>query len=122
MRALEEQFPEVGSKVRGAIGRFNYFLTGDYLQNRIGISPATPNGAIHDDTRQGHGFGYFEYLLDATSKVSAIAGSFVGNFQIPITDASGAVVQAASQTAIAQSVLPNALRSAGVSLGLVAGA
>ena len=71
------------AEYRGAIGRFNYFLTGDYLQNSIGISPATPNGAIHDDTRQGHGFGYFEYLLDATSKVSAIAGSFVGHFQIP---------------------------------------
>jgi hypothetical protein len=71
------------AEYRGTVGRFNYFLTGDYLQNGIGISPATPNGAIHDDTRQGHGFGYFEYLLDATSKVSAIVGSFVGHFQIP---------------------------------------
>jgi TonB dependent receptor/Carboxypeptidase regulatory-like domain len=71
------------AEYRGVIGRFNYFMTGDYLQNGIGISPATPNGAIHDDTRQGHGFGYFEYLLDATSKVSALAGSFVGHFQIP---------------------------------------
>jgi outer membrane receptor protein involved in Fe transport len=71
------------AEYRGAVGRFNYFVTGDYLQNGIGISPATPDGAIHDDTRQGHGFGYFEYLLDATSKVSAIVGSFVGHFQIP---------------------------------------
>jgi hypothetical protein len=71
------------AEYRGTVGRFTYFLTGDYLQNGIGISPATPNGAIHDDTRQGHGFGYFEYLLDATSKVSAIVGSFVGHFQIP---------------------------------------
>jgi hypothetical protein len=71
------------AEYRGAVGRFNYFVSGDYLQNSIGISPATPNGAIHDDTRQGHGFGYFEYLLDATSRVSAIVGSFVGHFQIP---------------------------------------
>ena len=71
------------AEYRGAVGRFNYFVTGDYLQNGIGISPATPNGAIHDDTRQGHGFAYLEYLLDATSKVSAIAGNFVGHFQIP---------------------------------------
>src|SRR4029077_19037919 len=71
------------AEYRGETGRFNYFVTGDYLQNGIGISPATPDGAIHDDTRQGHGFGYFEYLLDATSKVSAIVGSFVGHFQIP---------------------------------------
>jgi outer membrane receptor protein involved in Fe transport len=67
----------------GSAGRFNYFVTGDYLQNSIGISPATPNGPIHDDTRQGHGFGYFEYLLDANSKVSAILGNFVGHFEIP---------------------------------------
>jgi hypothetical protein len=67
----------------GSVGRFNYFLTGDYLQNSIGISPATPHGPIHDDTRQGHGFGYFEYLLDANSKLSAILGNFVGHFEIP---------------------------------------
>jgi outer membrane receptor protein involved in Fe transport len=71
------------AEYRGAIGRFNYFVSGDYLQNSIGISPATPNGATHDGTRQGHGFGYFEYLLDATSRVSAIVGSFVGHFEIP---------------------------------------
>ena len=67
----------------GTVGRFSYFVTADYLQNSIGISPATPGGAIHDDTQQGHGFGYFELVLDATSKLSAIVGSFVGNFQIP---------------------------------------
>ena len=69
----------------GTLGRFSYFLTGDYLQNRIGISPATPGGATHDATRQGHGFGSFEYLFDSTSKVTAILGSFVGHFQIPNT-------------------------------------
>src|SRR6185503_1961857 len=57
---------------RGTVGRLNYFVTADYLQNSIGISPATPNGAIHDDTQQGAAFGYFEFILDATSKVSAI--------------------------------------------------
>jgi len=67
----------------GTLGRFSYFVTADYLQNSIGISPATPGGAIHDNTQQGHGFGYFELVLDATSKLSAVVGSFVGNFQIP---------------------------------------
>jgi outer membrane receptor protein involved in Fe transport len=67
----------------GSLGRLNYFVTGDYLQNSIGISPATPHGPIHDDTQQGHGFGYFEYLLDANSKLSAILGNFVGHFEIP---------------------------------------
>jgi len=67
----------------GALGRFSYFLAADYLQNSIGISPATAGGAIHDDTKQGHGFGFFELVLDATSKVSAVLGTFVGHFQIP---------------------------------------
>jgi len=67
----------------GSLGRFRYFLTADYLQNSVGISPATPNGAIHDDTRQGHGFGYFEVVLDSMSKVDAVLGTFVGHFQIP---------------------------------------
>ena len=67
----------------GSAGPFSYFASGDYLQNSIGISPATPGGAIHDDTRQGHGFGYFELALDATTKVSAVLGVFVGHFEIP---------------------------------------
>jgi len=67
----------------GRFGRFSYFVTGDYLQNSIGISPATPGHAIHDETQQGHGFGYFEYLLDSTSRVSAVVGNFVGHFEIP---------------------------------------
>jgi outer membrane receptor protein involved in Fe transport len=67
----------------GSLGRLNYYLSGDFLHNNIGISPATPDAPIHDSTKQGHGFGYFEYLIDSTSKVSAILGSFVGHFQIP---------------------------------------
>ena len=67
----------------GSQGRLNYYGTGSYLQNSIGISPATPNGPIHDDTKQGFGFGYLEYVLNPTSKVSAIFGTFVGHFQIP---------------------------------------
>jgi outer membrane receptor protein involved in Fe transport len=71
------------AEYRGSLGRFNYYLSGDFLHNNIGISPATPDTPIHDSTKQGHGFGYFEYLIDSTSKVSAILGTFVGHFQIP---------------------------------------
>jgi outer membrane receptor protein involved in Fe transport len=67
----------------GTRGSFSYFVTADYLQNSIGISPATPHGALHDDTQQGHGFGYVERVLDATSTLSAVVGTFVGHFQIP---------------------------------------
>jgi len=70
----------------GQIGRFNYFVTGDFLQNSVGINPATSrqtNEPIHDDTKQGHGFAYLDYLVDPTSKLTGIFGTFVGHFQIP---------------------------------------
>jgi outer membrane receptor protein involved in Fe transport len=72
------------AEVRGSAGRFNYFATGDYLQNSLGINAPTPSyNATHDDTRQGNGFGYVEYVLDSTSKVSAVVGSFLGHFELP---------------------------------------
>jgi outer membrane receptor protein involved in Fe transport len=71
------------AEARGSYGRFNYFLTGDYVENNIGIAPAQKEGPIHDQTHQDHGFAYLEYLLDATSKVSLIAGTFNGSFEIP---------------------------------------
>jgi outer membrane receptor protein involved in Fe transport len=71
------------AEYRGSLGRLNFYLSGDFLHNNIGISPATPDEPIHDSTKQGHGFAYLEYLIDATSKVSAILGTFVGHFQIP---------------------------------------
>jgi outer membrane receptor protein involved in Fe transport len=67
----------------GTRGPFSYFVTADYLQNSLGISPATPHGAIHDDTQQGHGFGYFELARAATSSLGVVVGAFVGHFQIP---------------------------------------
>ena len=71
------------AEYRGSVGRLNYFLSADYLQNSIGLTPATPTSPIHDDTKQGHAFGYLEYLLTPTSKLSAVFGTFVGHFQIP---------------------------------------
>jgi outer membrane receptor protein involved in Fe transport len=71
------------AEARGSYGRFNYFLTGDYVENDIGIAPAQKQGPIHDRTHQDHGFGYLEYILDSTSKVSLVVGTFNGSFEIP---------------------------------------
>ena len=74
------------AEYRGSEGRFNYFVSGDYLQNSIGITPTVSNQSgelFHDNTKQGHGFAYLEYLVDPTSKLSGIFGTFVGHFQIP---------------------------------------
>lgn len=46
----------------------------------------------------------------------------IGNFQIPITDASGAVVQPVNVTAQSQSILSNSMRAALTVEGLIAGA
>jgi outer membrane receptor protein involved in Fe transport len=68
----------------GSVGHFNYYVAGDYLQNDIGIENPTPSyNPIHDSTQQGHGFAYLEDIVDPTSKVSVILGTFRGQFQIP---------------------------------------
>jgi outer membrane cobalamin receptor len=68
----------------GSAGRLNYFVSGDFLRNDLGIeSPDGSSDPIHDHTKQYHGFGYFEYILDEANRVSAVLSSSTGNFQIP---------------------------------------
>jgi outer membrane receptor protein involved in Fe transport len=70
----------------GSAGAFNYFVTGDFLRNNLGIeSPYNAITPIHDETRQYHGFGYFEYILDPNDRVSWILGTSRDAFQIPNT-------------------------------------
>jgi outer membrane receptor protein involved in Fe transport len=67
----------------GSTGALNYFVTGDFLRNNLGIeSPYNAITPIHDETRQYHGFGYFEYILDPNDRVSWILGSSHDQFQI----------------------------------------
>ena len=68
----------------GNAGNFNYFVSGDYLQDGLGIE--SPNGSsnpIHDHTSQYHGFAYLEDILDSNSRVTAILGISHDDFQIP---------------------------------------
>lgn len=75
---------EPSAEYGGSAGHFNYYVVGDYLQNDIGIENPTPSyNPIHDSTQQGHGFAYLEDVIDPTSKVSVILGTFRGQFQIP---------------------------------------
>jgi outer membrane receptor for ferrienterochelin and colicins len=68
----------------GSAGRLNYFVSGDFLRNDLGIeSPDGSSDPIHDHTKQYHGFGYFEYILGEADRASAVLSSSVGNFQIP---------------------------------------
>ena len=75
---------ETSANLGGTAGDLQYFVTGSYLQNQIGIENPTPsNHAIHDDTRQTKGFAYLSYLLGEGSRVSLMLGGAQSRFQIP---------------------------------------
>ena len=68
----------------GNHGRWNYFVTGNYLQSDIGIeNPTVARNAIHDHTNQAKGFGYLSYLLGDTTRASFMFGATDNRFQIP---------------------------------------
>ncbi len=75
---------QTDGELYGTNGGFNYYLTGSYLQNDLGIENPTPEkNAIHDHTRQSKGFGQLSYVIDAASRVSFTFGSADNKFQIP---------------------------------------
>src|SRR5258707_9876229 len=68
----------------GTEGRFNYFISGDFLRNDLGIeSPDGRSSPDHDHTTRYHEFAYLEYILDENNRLSAILSSSAGKFQIP---------------------------------------
>jgi outer membrane receptor protein involved in Fe transport len=68
----------------GSRGAFNYYLSGSYLQNSIGIENPTPSkNPLHDDTHQTRSFGNLSYYLDDDSRISMLFGTYDGRFQIP---------------------------------------
>jgi outer membrane receptor for ferrienterochelin and colicins len=68
----------------GSNGSFSYYMAGDYKEDDLGIeSPDGSSNPLHDFTRQGHLFGYFEKILDENDRVSFILGNSDDSFQIP---------------------------------------
>ena len=68
----------------GTAGQTQYFVTGRYLQNNLGIENPTPAPeAIHDHTSQERGFAYVSTVIDPTSRLTYIGGIYNGAFQIP---------------------------------------
>ncbi|HTX49364.1 MAG TPA: TonB-dependent receptor [Caulobacteraceae bacterium] len=75
---------EPSAEYGGSSGSFNYFVSGGYLQNDLGIeSPDGSSNPIHDHTERYQGFAYLEDILDPSSSVSAIVGASSQRFQIP---------------------------------------
>jgi outer membrane receptor protein involved in Fe transport len=68
----------------GSSDGYTYFVSGDYLQSNHGIEGVTPAyNQIHDDSRQDHFFGYLDKILNDSSRVSLMIGSYNSQFQIP---------------------------------------
>ena len=68
----------------GSSGNLNYFVSGSYLANGLGVeSPDGRSNPLHDDTRQYQGFAYLEDVIDPSSRVSAVLGISDQSFQIP---------------------------------------
>jgi hypothetical protein len=91
----------------GSAGNLNYFVSADFLRNDLGIeSPDGTSSPDHDHSTQYHGFGYFEYILDAENRLSAVLSTSTGKFQIPnragttpgITNADGSPLTVNGQT------------------------
>jgi outer membrane receptor protein involved in Fe transport len=73
-------------EVGGTKGPLSYYGTGSYLQSSRGLEPPTSGPApIHDFATIGNGFGYLSEILSPTTRVSAIGGFNVSNYQIPAT-------------------------------------
>jgi outer membrane receptor for ferrienterochelin and colicins len=68
----------------GSSGGFNYFVSGSYVANDLGVeSPDGRSDPIHDHTQQYQGFAYLEDIIDPDSRVSVIMGTSDQSFQIP---------------------------------------
>src|SRR5216110_1662450 len=68
----------------GVVGKLNYYVTGSYLHDGIGIeNPTRTANPIHDDTDQYRMFGYSSYIVDDTSRFVLLTSGYHGDFDIP---------------------------------------
>jgi outer membrane receptor protein involved in Fe transport len=68
----------------GSTGKVDYFVSGSYLQNNIGIeNPTHSLNPVKDFTQQGKGFVYLSGIIDETTRLSFISGTAVSQFRFP---------------------------------------
>nr|WP_311740768.1 TonB-dependent receptor [Bradyrhizobium sp. CB3035] len=68
----------------GTVGQTQYYVSGRYFGNQLGIENPTPgNQAIHDRTAQEKGFLYLSTVIDPESRLTLISGVSNSLFQIP---------------------------------------
>ncbi len=77
-------FVQPSAELFGSRGAFNYYLSGSYLSNSLGIeNPTASSNAIHDNTQQTKSFGDLSYYVDDNTKAGLLFGTYNGKFQIP---------------------------------------
>ena len=65
-------------------GGINYFTTGSYLEDNLGIENTTNStSAIHDQTQQGKMFAYVSKIIDDNSRINVMLSASHSDFQIP---------------------------------------
>ncbi|MDQ2877891.1 MAG: TonB-dependent receptor [Pseudomonadota bacterium] len=75
---------EPSASLHGSSGGLNYFVSGSYIENDLGVeNPIASPNAIHDHTRQYRAFGYVSDILSDSSRITAFGGTSIGYFQIP---------------------------------------
>ena len=68
----------------GSNDRWSWFITGNYLENDVGIeNPTSSRKPIHDRTNQVKGFGDISYLINDDMRLSFMFGVTNNRFQIP---------------------------------------
>jgi outer membrane receptor protein involved in Fe transport len=68
----------------GSAGRNDWFVTGQFLHNDIGIeNPAPTPYPFHDSTDQWHALLKASHIIDESTRVTFIAGGAQARFQIP---------------------------------------
>jgi outer membrane receptor protein involved in Fe transport len=75
---------EPSAEFFGTQGAFNYYLSGSFLSNKLGIeNPIATASALHDKTQQNKSFGSLAYFLDQDTRLGLMFGTYNGRFQIP---------------------------------------
>jgi outer membrane receptor protein involved in Fe transport len=75
---------EPSAEFFGSKGAFNYYFSGSYLTNNLGIeNPRPTHSALHDQTWQTKSFGNLSYFIDDNTRVGLMFGTYNGRFQIP---------------------------------------
>lgn len=77
-------FYEPSAEFFGSRGNFNYYLSGSYVSNALGIeNPLSTDNALHDQATQSKSFGSLSYFVDSKTRLGLLFGTYSGHFQIP---------------------------------------